>query len=243
MRDNQQVARFAPPTPRSRRLGRELRQLREKRGLTLEQAGAAISMSGARISKVELGDIKISAGGVIELLQAYGVDLESDLARAMVATARAMRAEVGWWQRAGSLGTKYQTYIAYEEEAASLRHYEPTLVPALLQTEQYARAVVSLGRETDTEAIDGRVKARLRRQELLTKRQPPLRLHAVVSEPALRTVVGSPEILAEQVDHITQVAARPNVTVQILTFDAGQHLATYSGFTLLDYGKEDPPLG
>ena len=131
MRDNQQVARFAPPTPRSRRLGRELRQLREKRGLTLEQAGAAISMSGARISKVELGDIKISAGGVIELLQAYGVDLESDLARAMVATARAMRAEVGWWQRAGSLGTKYQTYIAYEEEAASLRHYEPTLVPAL----------------------------------------------------------------------------------------------------------------
>src|SRR5438876_11654154 len=106
MRDTQAVAKFAPPTPRSRRLGRELRRLREARGLTLEQAGAAINMSGARISKVELGDIKISVGGVIELLQAYDVDLDTDAAREMVSEARAMRTDVGWWQRLNSLPTR-----------------------------------------------------------------------------------------------------------------------------------------
>src|SRR5947207_1722670 len=176
MRDDSKVSRFTPVTPRSRRLGRELRQLREAAGLTLEDAGKATSYSGARIGRIEQGEIKPRSGDVFELLKAYGVDLESESARTLAGAAQALRAEVGWWQRAGSLGTKYQTFIAYEEEANSIRHYEPTLVPGLLQTEQYARAVVSLGRETETDAIEDRVKARLRRQELLTKRQPPLQI-------------------------------------------------------------------
>src|SRR5262245_21310416 len=141
MRETQPVAKFAPPTPRSRRLGRELRRLREERGLTLEQAGTAINMSGARISKVELGDIKISAGGVIGLLQAYGVDIGTEPAQEMISEARAMRTEVGWWQRLNSLPTRFATYLAYEAGAIDLLTFEPNLVSGLLQTRDYARAV------------------------------------------------------------------------------------------------------
>lgn len=244
MRDNQGVARFAPPTPRSRRLGRELRRLREERGMTLEQAGAAIGMSGARISKVELGDIKISAGGVIELLQAYDIDPSSESAAAMIGTARAMRTEVGWWQRLESLPSRYATYIAYEAEARSLEHWEPSLVPGLLQTRAYAQKVIRLGREMDTEAIEQRVQVRLRRQEVLTRKPQPLRLHALLSEAALRVKVGGDrEILVEQLGHLLQLGRRSNVTIQVLTFAAGEHLATYGGFSLLSFGGGDPPLG
>src|SRR6266496_3126861 len=113
MRDNEQVARFTPVTPRSRRIGRELRQLRENAGLTLEAAGKATSYSGARIGRIELGEIKPRPGDVFELLKAYGVDLESESAQALADAAQALRAEVGWWQRAGSLGSKYQAFIAF----------------------------------------------------------------------------------------------------------------------------------
>jgi transcriptional regulator with XRE-family HTH domain len=236
------MARFTPPTPRSRRLGRELRRLRDGAKLTLEQAGALVDSSGSRIQRIESGDIKVKPGDVLMLLKAYGIPLDSELANDLTDTARDLR-ESGWWQRLG-LSNRYATYIAYEAEATDLRNYEPTLIPGLLQTSDYARAVASIGRETDSDAIEERVHARVQRQAVLTRKPHPLRLHATISEAALMVKVGGDDVLAEQLAHIVELARRPNVTVQVLTFEAGAHLADNGGFAVLSFeDQSDPPMG
>lgn len=233
------MPRFAPATPRSRRLGRELRKLREAKGLTGEEVAKSVRCSSSRISRIESGEIKPRAGDVMELLVAYGVPLDAEPGSSLLAQARDLR-EDGWWQRVGG---KYATYIAYETEAVELKNYEPTLVPGLLQTERYARAVNIIGREVDPDTVNQRVATRMTRQEVLHRRPIPLRLHAVLSEAALRTEVGGPDVLRDQLAHLVTLSELPNVTIQVLRFEAGAHLADSSGFALLSFERDDPPLG
>lgn len=242
MREDSDVARFTPPTPRSRRLGRELRKLREGRGLTMDDAAKQLRCSMSRISRIESGDIKPRPGDVMELLVTYSVPLDSDPGKSLLTLARDLR-ESGWWQRLDALSSRYATYIAYEAEAVELRNFEPTMVPGLLQTGDYARAVNSVGRETDEESIEQRVGARLTRQEVLTRKPTPLRLHAILSEATLMFEVGSLEILRAQLAHIVQLARRPNITVQVLRFAAGATLADRGGFAVLTFEHNEPPLG
>lgn len=241
MRDDQRMARFTPATPRSRRLGRELRRLRDAAKLTLDEAGKAVGSSGSRIQRIESGEIKVRPGDVMELLDAYGVTIDSEPGRSLLTMARQLR-EAGWWQRLNSLSTKYATMIAYEEEATEIRNFEPILVPGLLQTREYSKAVISVGQETASEVIDQRVAARLQRQEILTRKLNRPRLHAIVSEAALSVEVGSIAVMREQLDHLVSVAARTNITVQVLRFAAGAHMANHGGFLILGL-DEDPPLG
>jgi hypothetical protein len=178
----------------------------------------------------------------MELLLAYGVPLDGEPGTSLLALTRQLR-ESGWWQRMDSLSSRYATFIAYEAEAVELRNFEPTLVPGLLQTEDYARAVNSVGRETDEEAIEQRVRVRLTRQEVLARTPTPLRLHAILSEAALLFEVGGQEVLRAQLEHIARLEARPNITVQVLRFAAGATLADQGGFSVLAFGQEEPPLG
>jgi transcriptional regulator with XRE-family HTH domain len=242
MREDERMARFTPPTPRSRRLGRELRRLREERGQTTEAVAKALACSPSRVSRIESGEIKVRPGDVMEMLHTYGEGLDDEPGSSLLTLARDLR-ESGWWQRMGALSNRYATFIAYEAEAAQARNFEPTLVSGLLQTEEYARAVNSVGRETDEEAIEQRVQARLRRQDVLTREPTPLRLHAIVSEAALNVEVGGPDVLRDQLAHMVELAKRPNVTVQVLRFAAGGHLATGGPFTVLTFEKDEPPLG
>ncbi len=242
VREDSAVARFTPPTPRSRRLGRELRKLRETRAMNMEAAADLLNCSTSRISRIESGEIKPRTGDVMELLVAYDVPLDSDEGRALLALARELR-QSGWWQRLGALSGRYATFIAYEAEAVELRNYEPTLIPGLLQTEAYAHEVNRVGRETDAEAIQQRVQARLTRQEVLSRKPTPLRLHTILSEAALAVEVGGPDVLREQLAHVTELSKRPNVTVQVLRFAAGAHLATGGGFQVLTFERDEPPLG
>lgn len=230
------------PTPRSKRLGRELRRLREARGLKLEEVAALVDSSDSRISRIESGNIKLRRGAAIELLDAYGVPADSEDRRWLLDLARDLR-ESGWWQRLDALSSKYATYIAYEAEAALMRHWEPTLIPGLLQTREYAREVISVGRETDAGAIDQLTEARLTRQDVLTREPLPLRLHAILSEAALSQVVGSAEVMRAQLEHIVTLSRLPNVTVQVLRFAAGAHGASRGGLVVLDFDRDDPPLG
>ncbi|GIJ11303.1 transcriptional regulator [Micromonospora andamanensis] len=236
---NQDMPRFAPATPRSRRLGRELRKLREAKGLTGEETAKLVRCSTSRISRIESGEIKPRAGDVMELLVTYGIRIDEEPGTSLLELARDLREE-GWWQR---LGGKYATYIAYETEAAELKNFEPMLVPGLLQTERYAREVNIIGRETDPATVEQRVVARMTRQEVLHRQPTPLRLHAILSEASLRTEVGGPEVLREQLHHLVKVSQLPNVTIQVLRFEAGAHLADSSGFALLSFEHDDPPLG
>jgi transcriptional regulator with XRE-family HTH domain len=242
MREDQGMARFTPPTPRSRRLGRELRRLREAQGWKLEDAAKHLQCSTSRISRIESGDIKPRSGDVMELLHAYEIALDGEPALSLLSLTRDLR-QSGWWQRLDAISGRYATYIAYETEATDLRNFEPTLVPGLLQTETYARVVNSVGRETDGEIIEQRVRARLIRQEVLSRKPIPLRLHAILTEAALTVEVGGPDIMGEQLDHIAELCRRPNVTVQVLRFAAGAHLATGGGFAVLTFEKDEPPLG
>lgn len=242
MREDVPVARFTPPTPRSRRLGRELRKLRDARAWTMEDAAKQLGCSTSRISRIESGDIKPKPGDVMELLLAYGVPLEGEPGTPLLALTRELR-ESGWWQRLDSLSNRYATFIAYEAEAVELRNFEPTLMPGLLQTEDYARAISSVGRETDEEGIEQRVQARLTRQEVLTRTPKPLRLHAILSEATLLFEVGGREVLRAQLDHLARLASRPNITVQVLRFAAGATLADRGGFAVLTFARGEPTLG
>ena len=235
------VARFTPPTPRSRRLGRELRTLREQHGYKLDQVAEQLRCSPSRISRIESGEIKSRPGDVMELLDLYSVEPDSEQARLLLDMARELR-EPGWWQRLGALSQRYLTYIGFEAEATDMHNFEPTLVPGLLQTEAYARAVISIGRETEAAAIGEFVNARMRRQEVLT-RDNPLRLWAILSEAVLLCEVGGRETLQTQLRHLAEVSSLPNVTIQVLPFAAGAHFAIHGGFAVLSLGPNDPSLG
>ncbi|RIW49511.1 XRE family transcriptional regulator [Micromonospora endophytica] len=236
---NHYMPRFTPATPRSRRLGRELRKLREAKELTGEETAKLVRCSTSRISRIESGEIKLRPGDVMELLVTYGIRIDEEPGTSLLELARDLREE-GWWQR---IGGKYATYIAYETEAVELKNFEPMLVPGLLQTERYAREVNIIGRETDPETVDQRVAARMTRQEVLHRQPTPLRMHAILSEASLRTEVGGPEVLSEQLHHLVKVSRLPNITIQVLRFEAGAHLADSSGFALLSFEQDEPPLG
>ncbi|WP_163511377.1 helix-turn-helix domain-containing protein [Fodinicola acaciae] len=238
------MPRFSPPTPRSRRLGRALKKLRtaRERDLSLEKAAALIASSPARLSRIESGEIKARPGDVMEILVAYELSVDSEPGASLIEMARQLR-ETAWWSHLDQLPNKYVTFIAYEAEAALLRNFEPLLVPGLLQTEDYARAVSSVGREADEPGIDQRVTTRLRRQQVLHRRPAPLKFHAIVSEAALHCEVGDRDVLRQQLRHIANVSRLSNVTVQVLPFAAGAELADRHGFAILTFEREDPTLG
>lgn len=242
MREDPKVPKFSPPTPRSKRLGRELRRLREAASFTMEQVTDRIGGSPSRLSRIESGHIKPSSGAVIELLDTYSVGWKDGPGKELVDLARSLKV-TGWWARLGTLSNQYATYIAYEAEAHDLRNYEPWLIPGLLQTEGYARVVNGVGRETDTGAITQRVDARMKRQEVISRTPNPLRVHAIITEAALRTEVGGADVIAEQRDHIVRISQRSNITVQVLRFTAGAHLATGGPFSILSFGGDESPLG
>jgi transcriptional regulator with XRE-family HTH domain len=241
MREDQRMPGFTPATPRSRRLGRELRRLRDAKGLTLEQAGKRISSSPSRVQRIEAGDIRPRPGDVMELLQAYEIPLEGEEGTALILMARELR-EQGWWQRFDALPSRYATMIAYEDEATDIRTYQPTLVPGLLQTEAYARAVIGTTQEIESQALDQLVAARLQRQGILARKAGRPRLRAVVAEAALLMQVGGSKVMREQLIHLAKMAEQPNITVQVITFEAGAHMAGNGSFVLLS-GHDEPALG
>lgn len=242
MPDDERVPRRSPPTPRSARLGREFRSLRERKGWTMEQAAAALGRSQSWLSRVESGLIKLRPGDAALLLMTYGVALEADPAKAMIATARTV-GEAGWWQGFDTLSLPYMTYIGFEREATEIRNYEPTLIPGLLQTRDYAEAIARIGLETDPEHVQQRVDAKMKRQQEVFAREHPPWVHAVVSEAALLCEVGGRAVLAEQLRHVVELAQLPYINVQVLRFAAGAHLAERGGFAILCFGGGDPDLG
>jgi len=147
--------------------------------------------------------------------------------------------ERGWWQSysGGVVPSAYANLIGLEEEAATIRTYEPELVPGLLQTAEYARAVIRAGRPADTSGeIDRRVEVRLERQEVLTRTNPPPpKVSIVLNEGVLARRVGGPEIMRAQIGHLVKERDRANITVQILPFSAGEHPAMVGPFTMLTF--------
>jgi transcriptional regulator with XRE-family HTH domain len=217
------------PTLRRRELGALLRTLRTEQGLTVEQVAEHLLCSPSKVSRMETGHRTATPRDVRDLCGLYGVGDPVERDR-MMQLARESRLQ-GWWQ---SYDLQYSTYVGLEADAISIHCFQSAVIPGLLQTPDYARAGhdVAIPRLPDAQ-IDHAIEAKLTRQRILTKENPP-DFAAVIDESALRRVTGSSLIMAEQLDKLLQSTELPNVTIQVLPFDAGTHPALESNFNILE---------
>ncbi|MEU3756605.1 helix-turn-helix transcriptional regulator [Streptomyces olivoreticuli] len=226
------MASSVNPTVRRRRLGQELRKLRELKGMTAEEVAERLLVSQSKISRLENGRRSISQRDVRDLCGVYGVE-DHRIVDSLMQMAKESRQQ-GWWHAFGDI--PYSVYIGLETDAASLRVYEASLVPGLLQTPNYASAVTEGSWPEATAAdIERRVQVRMRRQERITDPDNPLRLWAVIDESALRRIVGNRAIMQEQMRKLVEFSMEPHITVQVLPYDVGAHPGMYGKFCILEF--------
>jgi transcriptional regulator with XRE-family HTH domain len=229
----------AGPTVRRMLVGAELRRLRTAKGLSREQAGKAIRASEWKIHRLENGQVSFKERDIVDLLRLYGVT-DADEVAGFVVLAREANTP-GWWQRYGDvLPQWFRTYVDLESAASLIRTYEGQLVPGLLQTDDYIRAVVHDASLEPSEDVGRRVRLRMARQTVLTRERPP-RLWAVVDEAALRRPVGGREVMRGQLERLIAATKLPNVTLQILPFAGGAHPAMVGAFSILRFADRELP--
>jgi hypothetical protein len=226
------------PTVLRMLLGAHLRRLREAQEISREAAGYEIRASESKISRMELGRVSFKERDVADLLTLYGVDDGEERER-LLALARQAN-EPGWWHRDGDiLPSWFQSYLGLEAAASMIRSYEVQFVPGLLQTSDYARAVIMLGHaRASTREIERRVGLRMKRQELLTRKNPPT-LWVVIDEAALRRPIGGATVMADQIRHLIDMARKPNVRIQVIPFLSGGHAAAGGPFSILRFPESD----
>ena len=230
------------PTARARRLRHELRRLREQAGLTHSEVAHRLEWSPSKLSRIENGQSRVNTGDVADLLDAYGIT-DQATREALIQLAREARRR-GWWTRyTDILGSG--TYIGLEAEASAIHTYESQFVPGLLQTEDYARAVITGGQvRPDPDTVERRVAARIARQELLTRPEPP-EIWAILDEAVILRPVGGPAVMRAQLRRLTEVSTRPNatVTLQVLPLAVGAHPGMNGPFVILGFqNPKDPPM-
>jgi transcriptional regulator with XRE-family HTH domain len=224
------------PTVRRRRLGIELRRLRDEAGLTIERVAEALECSDSKISRIETGQVSATPRDVRDMLQIYGVD--EQLRDELMQMAREAR-QKGWWHAFGDIPVP--AIVGFESAASSMSHYAALTIPFLFQTPDYARAVLRAIRgDLPSEEIERRVELRMARQSLLTQEDAPL-LWIVIDEGALRRRVGGFETMRTQLERIREFSALPNVTLQILAFTSGEHAGMDGGFTIIGFPEEADP--
>lgn len=225
------------PVIRRRELGALLRALRTESGKTVEEVAESLLVSASKISRLETGQRGASPRDIRDLCDFYQV---TDLAQRehLAALAREGRGQA-WWQ---PYDLPYATYVGLEAAATQISDFEPGVFPGLLQIPEYSRAVHEAGMPRLSRAvIDTRLDERRRRQTILTRQDPPPPdLRAVMDEAVLHRVVGSPTVMCAQITRVMEASELPNVTVQVLPFEAGAHPALDSTFILLDFPDRVP---
>jgi transcriptional regulator with XRE-family HTH domain len=230
------------PTVRRRRIAGELRRLRDAAGLTHEDVAAELGWHRSKLSRIEGAQfVRLSLTDLRALLDLYGVagKGERDALEKMARQAR----ERGWWYSYSDvLPNPHATYIGLEAEATAIRTFQAQLIPALLQTEDYSRAVVQATRMTMRDNDEARRFFELlkTRQELLS-RQPPVKLWTVLDQAVLRRQVGGLAVMRAQLDHLAGTAELPHVTLQVLPEEAGEHAALEGSFTILGFPEPADP--
>ncbi|MFE6447725.1 helix-turn-helix domain-containing protein [Nocardiopsis dassonvillei] len=221
-------------------LGTQLRRLRQEKGISRHDAGYAIRASHAKISRMELGQVSFKRRDVDDLLKLYGVDRE-DQREALLGLVSSANAQ-GWWHKYGDvLPNWFGVYVGLEEAASVIRTFEVQFVPGLLQSEDYARSVIRLSRTaTSDDDVDSRVQMRMRRQRRFVEPDAP-RLWAVIDEAVLHRPYGDTRVMREQIEHLIEMARRPNITLQIATFAMGGHPAAGGPFSILRFPTPQLP--
>ncbi|MEU6967598.1 helix-turn-helix transcriptional regulator [Kitasatospora aureofaciens] len=219
-------------------LGSQLRKLRESRGVSREEAGYSIRASESKISRMELGRVGFKERDVADLLTLYGVDAEQERANVLGLVREANA--TSWWHDYGDvLPAWFQNYLGLEEAAAEILSYEVQFVHGLLQTADYARAVIAAGcHGLQDEEIERRVEVRRKRQDLLTAEHPP-ELLAVLDEAALRRPWGGPELMRGQLDRLLELAELPNVRLQVRPLGGAALGAESGAFSVLGFSEAE----
>jgi transcriptional regulator with XRE-family HTH domain len=222
-------------------LGKRLQELREAARLKREEAARVLRVAPATVRRMEMAEVALKIPYVQVLLDTYGVP--DDEAAAFVALAEEAN-QPGWWQRFHDvLPDWFSLYVSLEGAATLIRSYEPHFVPGLLQTEDYARAVLEAGTigQTGPETIERHVSLRMTRQQLLERPDPP-HLWVIMDETVLRRPVSiRGEVMREQLDKLLELAERDRVTLQLAEFKDGPHPGTYAPFTLFRFGEPELP--
>jgi transcriptional regulator with XRE-family HTH domain len=228
------------PTVRRRRLGSELRRLRESHSIKLEEVADRLGLAPSTLSRIETGKAPTRTAYLTALLEIYGVD-DPGQRQVMLEMARDGHRR-GWWAVwDGVLPTGFGIWVGLEAEAASLRVYEAQVVHGLLQTEDYARAVMSTVRRRQTgEEIERLVRLRMQRQDVLHRAQP-LDLWIILDEAVLHRMAGPSRIMREQLDHLYEASQWPNVTLQVLGFGSSLHPAMGGSFTIIEFPERMDP--
>ncbi len=218
-------------------LGTQLRRLRESRGISAQEAAKAIRGSESKISRIELGRNAVREVDIADLLNLYGITDVAEREQLLVLASQAN--QQGWWHRYQDvLPAWFQSYLGLEESAESIRSFDAQFVPGLLQTEDYAAAVIQLGAYSpeDTHRM---VYLRKERQRRFTS--GGLRLRAVIDEMALRRPVGTPALMRGQLQHLLDISNRPALTIQVCPFRTGASYAAPGSFSILQFATEDLP--
>jgi transcriptional regulator with XRE-family HTH domain len=224
---------------RRRRLASELRRLREAAHLTCEEVAERMDCSASKISRVETGRVSVTARDVRDLLRIYDVpEAQRD---ALIQLARESR-QKGWWQAyGGGVQPHLATYLGMESEASEIRHYSVARIPTLLQTEDYARAVVTSGRASVSYQItpDKSVGMMMERQRRALANPPEV--WVVLDEAALRRQVGGPEVMRGQIEHLLELSSQRRVFLQFIPFSSGAYAAMDLPFVILAFPDPADP--
>ncbi|MEX2982657.1 helix-turn-helix domain-containing protein [Streptomyces sp. C36] len=221
-------------------LGKRLHDLREKAGLSYEEAGRALDVTHATVRRMEKAEVGLKIPYVEKLLRVYGV-LDAEEVEGFLALTREAN-RPGWWHRFRDvLPEWFSAFVSLEGEANLIRAYEPHYIPGLLQTEDYARAVLRAGMPHAREAdVERAVTVRRERQGLLTREKAPL-LWVVMDETVLRRPIGGPDVMRAQLDRLVEATDMPNVRLQFMPFAAGPHPAMYGPFHIFRFPIQELP--
>ncbi|MEV4671624.1 MULTISPECIES: helix-turn-helix domain-containing protein [Actinomadura] len=236
MLDNRQ----AGPTALRMQIGARLRRMREDKGIGRAEAGDAIRSSASKMSRLELGRHGFKVRDVLDLLDLYGVHDEDERAGFIHLVREAKKP--GWWQSYGDVTPSwFEQYLGLEQSAATIRTYEVQYIPGLLQTRDYARAVIGLEHhDAPYDGLERRLTVRMTRQEILHRPLGAATLWAILDEAALRRPIGGPDTMRAQIEHlITMSEGMPNVRLQVLPFAAGGHVALGGPITIVRFAEHD----
>jgi len=222
------------PTVRRRRLGAELRRLREANSLKLEEVAEQLGLAPSTLSRIETGKAPTKTAYLTSMLGMYGVD-DPAVRKVLVDMAREGHRK-GWWSIYDDvLPSGFDIYVGLEAEASGLRSYETDVVHGLLQTTDYAAAVLRELRPRDSgEQVARGVDLRMQRQRLLDS-DPPLDLWLILDEGAIRRNIGGAKVMRPQLEHLIQASRWSNVTLQVLGFETGAHAGLVGPFSILQF--------
>ncbi|WP_128375291.1 helix-turn-helix domain-containing protein [Streptomyces cavernae] len=236
---------LVPQSVYRRQLAARLKELRDATGLTLTEVADQLEVNQGSLSRIENGERGTTPVLVRALLDLYGVKDEDRRADVLDLVRADKEQQKPWWRKYSTVltPTRYDGYLALEAGATHLASYQPMLVPGLLQTEDYARAVISqMRKDLSPPQVEALVRVRMERQNGRLGGEAPARLWAILDEAVLRRTVGSVEVMRDQMRKLVEASERPNVTVQLLPFLLGAHPGLYGPFVILTFPPPTPDL-